>query len=419
MAQGTSQGGSQDNQEWIVYAAVFIVLIFGSKFIYNHWRAPINTVLMAINYPFVWISYHIPGSPAIGMFNKVHWWTREGEYEWRHMTALASAAGWWFRFPVGIWLFWLNRKAWKSVGIESIYTRKFDMHTLLRNNIKEFPCIAPVAARNILDEPLDKGPWRVARSTLQWCEENALLLDSNGKPVKVDWLIDPVTGMANEHSPLFDIGGNDGLTLDRKVTAALLEKQLGDRFESWDALPTHLKGLSAALMAHASGDKKAAQKLMDQMSLSFIEGMAGSRPMVLDIRGADALATQYGQSKEVVRATQLHNRFVSTWMMALLDFQCGGARAKGVVCTSQFIWLRPADRTIFYALNQMGGRRPWIEAAGPWSHFYLEESARLSIDSPDFTQTILDIESELRDIGILPELKPVTKPGRPTRRLAQ
>jgi hypothetical protein len=273
------------------------------------------------------------------------------------------------------------------------------MQRLVQNNVGEFPCMAPVAWRNLLDEPLDEGPWRVARTTLQWCAEHSLLVDASGTPVRRDWLLGK-GGMAREDSPLLDPGGNDGIRLDRAAAAKLLEAQLGSRFESFDALPAHLQGLAAALAAHAAGDKKAAQKLLDQMSLSFREAVGG-QPMGLDIGGAAELAARHLRSEEVLRATRFHDSYVSTWMMALLDFQSGGARAKGVVACSQFIWLRPADRTLFYALNQMGGRRPWIEAAGPWAHFRLQEAARLPVMDPDFEGMLDDITRELAEIGIL------------------
>ncbi len=44
------------------------------------------------------------------------------------------------------------------------------------------------------------------------------------------------------------------------------------------------------------------------------------------------------------------------------------AKRKGVLASSQFIWLRPYDRTLWYALNQIGGKATWAEAAGPWAH---------------------------------------------------
>ncbi len=82
-------------------------------------------------------------------------------------------------------------------------------------------------------------------------------------------------------------------------------------------------------------------------------------------------------------------------MMALLV----QARKKAMLPPSQFLWLRPTDRSLWYALHQMGGRMPWVEAAAAWSHFYAEEQIGKAVAVPHVTEAVTGLQAALNDEG--------------------
>ena len=79
------------------------------------------------------------------------------------------------------------------------------------------------------------------------------------------------------------------------------------------------------------------------------------------------------------------------------------AKKRGILTTSQFIWLRYADRTLFYALHQ-AARLPegtflfdskWAEAAAVECHFLAEEKKQAAIEKPDIKLAINGLEKFL------------------------
>src|SRR5260363_436592 len=60
-----------------------------------------------------------------------------------------------------------------------------------------------------------------------------------------------------------------------------------------------------------------------------------------------------------------------TLLMALLI----EARTLGVLPSSHFIWLKPLDRALWYALNTAGRKVPFIESAGVFNQMQAERIA--------------------------------------------
>jgi intracellular multiplication protein IcmP len=380
-----------------VYAILMLVLIFGVEYFYSHNIALCNAAIMAVNkvllYPFTWI----PGSNAQKIVDGFHWNEPE-RYDWNKMVLLTSISGEYWRWPISLILFYWAWIGFSRSSIESVYQRSFSMRTLMQNNIKAFPCMAPVARRDILKMPLHEGPWRLAQSPLQFAHDRRLILDGNDEIVSSSLLINPKTKMANEFSPLLLPGGNEGVHLDKKKAIEILSEQVGDEFEGIDKLPDHIKGLAAAFMAFGMGDKAAGQQMLDQLSLSYTDNEQGNMTG-LNTKGAEALLEKYSNAPGVATATQYHMAYISTWLVSLLIF----ARKKGVLACSQFIWLRPADRQMFYALNQVGGRRPWAETIGPWVHYTYEEMAKESLYEIDMADAADDLAAEIAGLGFVDE----------------
>lgn len=391
---------NSNNSAWEIglYVGLLILLAYGIKWLYGEQRVIFNTIIIGFNKVLLWPISLIPGTLAHKAFHSSFQWHNPGKYHWREMVLLTEASAHYYRWPMLIYGIYLTIRTYKKYGLNEIFTTVFNMETLMQNNVKVFPCMAPVAWRKLIDEPLDAGPWRVARTPLQFAVEHGLIVDGAGELVPKDLLLNTQTGFANAKSPLLEFGKNKGVHLERAKAEAIVSRQLGQPFESFEGLPDYVKGLAAAFVAFGCGDKKGGQDMLDKMSLSFVEAR-GDQPMKLDTSGAAELYRRYESDPMLQHAVRNHTSYVTVWLCALLMF----ARRKGVIACSQFVWLRPVDRTLWYSLNQMGGRAGWAEALGVWAHYQLEELVRNPVSIPDLELAIDGLEQELIATGFLEE----------------
>ncbi len=302
--------------------------------------------------------------------------------------ALASYAGRWLRwavFPLSLYFAYL---VYFPMGRIEQFKRRFDMNMLLKNNVKLFPELAPIVNRKkpITEEPMDHGPWRTARSPLQFALENGLIIDQDGKPVPWDKMMGD-DGLPRQEATTLRL--DQGMFLDLDRTEAVFASQLGDTFSGVENLKTHQKALASALLAYGHSDRHAGIEHFNQLSLSFKE-----KEQPLDISGTDELLQSYRiNHKQLVQ----HAEYTNCWLSALLEF----ARGKGVIACSMFIWLRPTDRTLWYALNQCGRRVAWPEAAGVRAHMQAEARQGRAIKTPRVESAVIALENTLIKSGYL------------------
>jgi len=303
------------------------------------------------------------------------------------------------RWPVAFVLLCMVAVYWFVLARIERFRTAYNLKNLIGHNAKLFPCIVPVLEEDLLSQDPDKGPWRTARSPIQFAVENGLLL-WKGKPATAELVIGK-DGMGNPNSPV--LKDPKQAKLDVKKSAKVFTGQLGKKFNGPYQLPNHQRGLAAAFMAFGHGNRDEAQSLLDQMSLSFDKNRG------VDIDGADELIEKYRNSEDFLVATSGHDVYVNTWFQALLQF----AQSKGVLPSSQFIWLRPYDRTLWYVLNHVGGRCSWVEASGPWSHFQSEEILEEKIAEPQVEMAVHALEGILIEEGWIAKAPPVMHQRRP------
>lgn len=403
-----SYQGDSDNTDSLLLIIGSVILIlflyFGLSSLYGTNRELINTILLFINKIFLLPCVVISSHARTLYFNigKLD----PSELSWDNIVVVCSAVGHVAKYYIVVLagaLIFVNNKYLKEI---IKFKRNFNINKLLENNAKVFPCVAPIVGRNVLDADLDSGPWRTARTPIQFVAENNLLLNKQThEPISTEHILKD--GLPNVKSPL--LKDNSRNIFDRECAKQIFISQLGELFKGPEHLPYHQRGLAAALLAFGHADKKKGQSMFDQMSLSFVEGGYYPqkklfftsniyKPPFVDIDGADEIIEKYKDSKELKYHTYNHDMYVTTWFHALLRF----AREKGVVSTAQFIWLRPMDRLLFYTLNQVGGRTSFAEASGPWAHFLAEEAAERTIEEPEVDEAVSALEVSLIETGWLP-----------------
>lgn len=335
---------------------------------------------------------------------------------WERMTGILSYTGKWIRWPLALFLILLGVSA-VFMGRVKKLIRRLNMESLLRHNAESFPCLLPVVGRGkylLSPESHDAGLWRIARSPLQFAVENGLLADDAGNAFSPDQVLRH--GLGHADSPAWGQA-----RLDEAKTLDALRKQLGPVYGGIDALPPCRKGLAAAFLAYAGGDKKEAVGLLDALSRSYREqdGVPAC-PLLDDEHFQKRLATALDKHQGILTEQVMprHTAFELVWLMALLT----RARKKGVLASSQFLFVRPLDRSLWYALNQCGGRAAWAEGFAAWAHYAAEEKAGHALAGPKLDQAVKALRDALTVQGWLtgkplPAKEPETLPGNPALKL--
>ena len=323
---------------------------------------------------------------------------------WESMQAVLSYTGKWIRWPYAFLLVLL--------GVVSVFmgrtgglVRRLNMETLLQNNAESFACLRPIVGRGkylLSPESYDTGCWRIARTPVQFALEQGLLLDAQGIPFTVEQGLQK--GLANTDLPAYGHA-----LLDEKKTAIVLQKQLGAPFSGVAGLAQLHKALASAFMAYACGEKKDCIHILDTMSGSYTEKDSHSCPVLEQPEFQELLNRTLEKYSHILNSQLMgrHSAFLLPWFMALLTL----ARKKGVLATSQFLWLRPLDRPLWYALNQCGGRAAWAEGFAAWAHYAAEEKAGKSLTEAKTARAVTRLRETLAAQGWLAEGAHVSAPS--------
>lgn len=313
---------------------------------------------------------------------------------WANMEGVLRYTGKWIRWPYAVLLALLGVGA-IFLGRTSGLVRRLNMESLLRNNAESFACLRPIVGRgkNLLDPAsYDAGHWQIARSPAQFALEHGLLMDRDGKAFSVEEAFQD--GLADTELPAYGQAH-----LDEAKTLATLQKQLGKPFAGFEELAPERKALACAFLAYASGDKEGCLSILDAVSISYLEKEAPSCP-ILSQDGFQKRLTKTWDKHQKILADPLlvrHGAFELPWFMALIT----RARKKGVLASSQFLWLRPLDRPLWYAIHQCGGRAAWAEAFASWAHYSAEEKAKKPLPEPHLSHAVRRLRDSLASQGWL------------------
>lgn len=301
----------------------------------------------------------------------------------------------------GAWLRWLCFPLLILLGTLSLFmgrinklTRNLDMQKLLMHNAETFACLCPIVGKGkylLSPNSYDSGLWRIALSPVQFAVENGLLLKDNGKPFASKDILQ--NGLAST-----DLKAYGQCYFDEEKAAKVLEKQLGKAFKSYASLSPHRKALATAFLAYGAGDKTTCMDILDALSTSYTEIETIPKCPISENENFQKNITNIWKKHEHFLNDKLmkrHTSFELTWFMALLVF----ARKKGVLASSQFIWLRPFDRSLWYALNQSGGRVAWAESFAAWTHYTAEEKAEKTVRKANMKQAIERFKETLAQSG--------------------
>jgi intracellular multiplication protein IcmP len=246
----------------------------------------------------------------------------------------------WLYIPVmtGLAALLLNK------SVRGRFQKRHTMTSLAKSEALVWPEIAPVAGKQVELVTADHstGPWAVALTEWEFAEKHKLASRHDAK-------------------------------LDRDRTREVFTSQLGPRWNGPRALPKHAKALYATLLLYINGEDKEGLAQFRNMARTFAAaGVAG-----MDTAFADAVIARLDGHAYVRRAVRQH-AYVFTLLPTLLQI----ARAKGVLASSMFIWLKTVDRRLWYTLNNTGRYAFHVECAGIAAHWLFEKTAGEACPSP-------------------------------------
>lgn len=231
---------------------------------------------------------------------------------------------------------------------------------------KNWPYITPVIKQNLIDVPLEEGPWAAALDPMRFCKKNDLIRieTKDGK-----------TKISLKHGAAFRV----------------LSLQLGPRWYSIEQLPMHLQALFAVFCSRMNGDKKSGDELLGKIAASA----SGQKP---DFTPVKELLKKHSNCKQANKIINLHG-YVTTVMASLLI----AAREVGVLAASEFIWLKPLDRRMWYMLNSVGRPTAFSEVSGAFAHWLAEKKLGLPLMVPTVDEAVKGLEIAMGEILYKPE----------------
>ncbi len=289
----------------------------------------------------------------------------KGAVDFNSLVQISSEVGKYYRYPFAIILLLLAVVLYfRSVTLK--YKSIFTMKRLKAQEKHNWPRIVPVANLDLVNTQLDKMPWAMAATPMQFCKRNGLLKVEviDEKPV--------ATVISSKAHDLFAL-------------------QLGSLWKGPQALPKHALALLAIFAGRIDSDVDAADKLLDQIAASSAIGK-------LDFSGSERLLAKHMNFKPLVKVFNKH-AYDYTIMAAALDL----ARGAGVLASADFIWLKPIDRKLWYILNCVGRQTAFAEIAGIFGHWLAEIKLGIPLMVPMVDQAVSGLEDALTQVLYEPE----------------
>lgn len=372
MAGAAPQGGQQDNSMgilWII-AAVFVGLgavwlTFKQQLVSGYFKLK----LIEINF----LSYFTHN------LDDVRTTILSGDptkFSFQDVMAVGQAVGDYLRIPFVIVIFILAIVVY-ATNTTRVFKRIYSMRDMVELEKENWPQIVPVAGLDLVKTDIDKGPWAMAMSPVQFCKRHNLLEEH--KPQIQE-------GMSRKERSRIEV------TLKRGLANKTFILQLGPLWQGTNRLPPHIKALFAVFAARYNSDSKAAYDLLRQI--------AASSATKLDFTGADELCKKHENTKGIQKVVNSH-AYVLTVMASMLE----AAREDGVQASADFLWLKPIDRRLWYMLNTVGRQTPFSEVAGPFAHWLAEKEIGRRLLVPMVEEATNALELALKEIIYHPDEK--------------
>ncbi len=295
------------------------------------------------------------------------------------LVSMTREVGDFMRYPVVVVLIVLAIVLYNS-NITLKFRKAHNMNTLRTQEQFNWPAIMPIIKEDLVSQDVNKGPWAMALSPMEFARKYNLLK-------KDDALLDT------------QVPGQEMTAGIRRGDAKrVFTMQLGPYWEGFEHCSPQAYALAAVFIARINRDRDGANHILHVIDKTFVTG----KP---DFAVAKPIMKKY-QNTELVQEVVQKHAYMLTVMTSLLH----AARDDGVVPSSEFLWLKAVDRRLWYMLNCAGRQTPYAEVAGPFAHWRAEkEMGRRSL-VPMIDEAIKALEIAIKEIKLTPrqmgELEP-------------
>lgn len=370
MAAGGGQQGQSDNSMGILWI-VGAIFIFGAIIWYAFKAAIINFYLTIKLWEISLISIF---TSRLDDVRTVIQTSDHAKLSFNDVSLLGEAVGNYLRFPLVLIIIILAFVIYFSNSTRS-FKRAYDMTGLADAEKANWPQITPVIGLKLNKVPLDKGPWAMSLTPMEFCKRYKLLDEFRAQP---------------KEGTLQKDRGRIEVTLRRGKANKIFSMQVGALWPGFEKAAPHVRALFAVFAARNAGDTKSAEKLLAQISASSLKK--------LNFDGADALYKKHQNVKGVQRILQTHG-YTLTVMASMLEI----AREDGVQASADFLWLKPVDRRLWYMLNTVGRQTPFVEVAGPYAHWLAEKILGRRLLVPMVEEATNALEISLKEVIYRPD----------------
>ncbi len=367
-AQQGGQGTDENATIWL--AALTIVALVGIWFLAHQWISFFFLKLKLLELQLI--------TPFTHRYANLHSWLQQLSFENAAdlnlvvLGNIGNQVGTILRYPFAgllllcaLWLFFGD--------ILAQYRHTYTMNRLAETEQREWPQITPIVPLNLIDVPLDEGPWAMAMNPMHFAKKYKLLSIEKQLPTEEQ------LSNAIKHK----------VTIKRLQAKQVFLMQLGNYWHGVDHLPMHFRALFAMFAAKAHGDATSVISLNNQIAVSASK----TNWKNINFNGVDELLKKYFKEKDVQKVITRH-AFVYTVMAAMLEL----ARQSGVYASADFLWLKPLDRRLWYILNNVGRKTAFSEVGGIFAHLNAEMMYQRPIYVPMIDEAIDALEIALTEI---------------------
>ena len=285
---------------------------------------------------------------------------------------LTRSVGDYMRYPVIVILVVLAVVLYKS-NVTLKFRRAHDMRTLRSQEQYNWPAIMPVVKQDLVSIDINTGPWAMALTPMEFARKYKLLK-------KDDVLLD-------NPSP----GQEMTAGVRRGDAKRVFTLQLGPYWDGFDRCPPHVRALAAVFLSRMNRDRGSANKILESLDKSCSEG----KP---DYSMATTVLRKYQNVAAVQEIVDKH-AYLLTVMASILQ----ASRDDGVVPSSEFLWLKPIDRRLWYMLNCVGRQTPFAEVSGPFAHWRAESAMKRRSLVPMIDEAIKALEIAVKEVKLSPK----------------
>lgn len=295
------------------------------------------------------------------------------QVNWQQLMEFTKHVGDFSRYPIIALMIIFALILYRS-DVTVKYRRRHTMVTLREQEQANWPAIMPVIKEDLIATDVNVGPWAMAMTPMEFARKYQLLKKS-------DVLLD------NTSTPGLEMTAG----LRRGDAKRIFTLQLGPAWDGFDRCPLHVRALAAVFMARMHRDKTAANTILKNCDKSFVMGK-------LEPGDVDAVIQKYVNTEMVKEIISKH-AYLLTVMASLLE----GSRQDGVVPSSEFLWLKPTDRRLWYMCNCVGRQTPYSEVGGPFAHWKAEKAMGRRSRAPMVDEAIKALEIAMKEIKLSPK----------------